>query len=143
MSEKLSKDAEKMVTNEHIADAMHGYVVEAAEPAVPGESRKSMLHRAARALGLNPRRAYAFFYKEARAVTAEELLNTQQKIISRRKRQAAAMRRKLKHLDRMEREYAIGRAAHLQNHPQDAESLAPADFEAPYLLATLANEEEG
>lgn len=127
MSEKPSKDAE-MVTNEHVAETMHEFVLEAAEPAEPGESRKSMLRRAARRLGLPIRRVYGLFYREARQIAADEYLNAQQKIIERRKQRAAALRRELETLDRLEQDYARDRAEFLETaHPLMAK-LAPPDL---------------
>jgi transposase-like protein len=44
----------------------------AAEPAVPGESVKSAIGRAARALGLTYARARGLWYRQARLISAEE-----------------------------------------------------------------------
>lgn len=55
-----------------IADEMAAIVRQAAAPVQPGESVGALVNRAARRLGLGPRRARAYWYGEVRNVPAEE-----------------------------------------------------------------------
>lgn len=60
------------LNNTAVTAEMRGIVKLAAEPALPGESVKAAIGRAARQLSLNYRRAYTFWYGEHCAVLAHE-----------------------------------------------------------------------
>lgn len=119
MSEKASRKTEKqMVTAEHIAEEMRGFVIEAAQPGEPGESRKAMLRRASRKLGLNLRRVSALFYGEPLRIHADEYVNTITKIDEYRRKELETLKAKIA-------EYETDRETFHKDHPKLASLYAP------------------
>ena len=83
----MSNQAKVTVVSDTTVSEMQRIVRSAAEPAVPGESVKAALGRAARRLGLGYRRARTFWYGDAcsvRAWEADRLRTLQLRLIEER-----------------------------------------------------------
>jgi hypothetical protein len=82
-------------------------VREAAEPAVPGESVKAAIGRAARALGLSYARARGHWYRQARLIPAEEADALRLARIHLIRERAARLRAELAALEAREKVHAV------------------------------------
>lgn len=79
MERDLSKITEKPSTMEIAAD-MRRAVMEAAGEPKWGQKQEFLIWLASQRLGISPRRAKAFFYREARSISAEEYALVQARI---------------------------------------------------------------
>ena len=75
---KPSKSVEKMSTD--ITADMRRYVIAAAGQRGWHDNIKSLLHRASVRLGISPRRAKAFYYGEARIISAQEYIAVSERV---------------------------------------------------------------
>ena len=73
------------------AEEMRRFVMIAADARPWGDNLKARLHRAARVLGISPRRARAIYYREAKVIGADEYLAAK-KIADDIKQNASAVR---------------------------------------------------
>ena len=86
---KLSKSADHMSID--IASDMQRFVKLASEAQLWGDNLKARLARAARILRISPRRAKAFYYLEAKVISAQEYMACKQ-IVEHIQQKASAVR---------------------------------------------------
>lgn len=76
----------------------------------PAPTVQRAIERVARAIGLNYRRAYGFFYGTARTVSAEEWIAAQNAVMATRRARAARLRMELAALEK-----SMEQSAHAEN----------------------------
>jgi hypothetical protein len=105
-----AKGLENGSTAEEFSARMQALVMLAALPQMPGEKQASSIDRAARRLGLNGRRARAFWHTEARQVQAHEHASA----VARVAPMAARMAAEIESLKRLDLEFHGPQIEHME-----------------------------